>query len=170
MENKIVADNSKVNLSETEGKYLTFYSDGLFGVPIADVVQIVEMQKVTEVPSYPYYAKGVMNLRGSIIPVIDMRMRLSKPEAEYTDRTCVIVSNIRDRLFGFIVDAVDEVTKIEPEQISPPPRLSGEGGSNYLTGIARISESGSDEKIALLLDMAKILGAEEFEDLARAAM
>lgn len=169
MENKIVADGSKVNLSETEGKYLTFYSEGLFGVPIADVVQIVEMQKVTEVPSYPYYAKGVMNLRGSIIPVIDMRLRLSKPEAEYTDRTCVIVSNIHERLFGFIVDAVDEVTKIEPDQISPPPRLSGDGGSNYLTGIARINEGG-EEKIALLLDMAKILGAEEFESLARAAM
>lgn len=155
---------------ETDGKYLTFITDEqMFGVPIADVVQIVGMQKVTEIPDYPMYAKGVINLRGEIIPVIDVRLRLGKLEADYTDRTCVIVTNIRNRYFGFIVDAVDEVTDIPDEQISPPPQMGSDATSPYLTGVARL-EKAKSEKIVLLIDTAKILGDNEFDLLAQAAI
>lgn len=153
---------------ETKGKYLTFLTDAqLFGVPIADVVQIVGMQMITEIPDYPAYAKGVINLRGSIIPVIDVRSRLGKPEMEYTDRTCIIVSNIGDQYFGFIVEEVNEVTDIPDIQISPPPQMGSEITNFYLTGIARL-EDGDSGKIVLLIDTAKILGENELKALAQA--
>ena len=154
-----------VDLGDTEGKYLTFFTDGqLFGVPISEVVQIVGMQEITAIPEYPAYAKGIINLRGSIIPVIDIRLRLGKNEAEYNDRTCVIVINVCSAYFGFIVDEVDEVTDIESSLIAPPPRVSGESMNQYLTGVAQLGE-----KIVLLIDATRILGRDEFDALASAA-
>lgn len=153
-------------MDETEGKYLTFFTDGqLFGVPIADVVQIVGMQTITEIPDYPAYAKGIINLRGIILPVIDIRLRLGRPETGYTDRTCVIVINIHSRFFGFIVDEVDEVTDLDEDKISPPPGMSGEASSPYLTGIAQMGK-----KVILLINAAKILGEEELGLLAQGAI
>lgn len=149
---------------ETHGKYLTFWSASqLFGVSIADVEQIVGMQDITEVPDFPYYAKGIINLRGEIIPVIDVRLRLNKPEEEYGDRACIIVVSIHDKLFGFAVDSVEEVTDIEDNLISPPPLVSNDITGQYLIGVARLSE-----KIVLLIDTAKILGQSEFDALSGA--
>lgn len=146
--------------SEMDGKYLTFWTDRqLFGVPIAHVVQIVGMQTITEVPEFPAYAKGIINLRGSIIPLIDMRLRLNKPETEYTERTCVIVTNIEERSIGFIVDEVDAVIAIADEMISSPPRLSG-GGTSYITGIGRL-----ENRVALLMDTRLIVGGDELNTL-----
>lgn len=139
--------------SEMEGKYLTFFTqEQLFGVPIADVVQIVGIQHITQVPEFPDYAKGIINLRGTIIPVIDMRLRLGKPEQAYDERTCIIVTLISETAVGFIVDAVDAVTDIQPEWISPPPSVSKESACEYLTGIARLENT-----IVLLLSTQRIL-------------
>lgn len=161
--------NTQADVDEMKGKYLTFWTDSqLFGVPIADVVQIVGMQRITIIPEYPYYAKGIINLRGSIIPVIDVRLRLNKPESEYTDHTCIIVTSVNNALFGFIVDEVDEVTpSIADEQISIPPRM-GDSVNQYLTGIARLQGNDSKEEIVLLIDTAKILGEDEFQALMQA--
>lgn len=154
-------------------KYLTFWSDHqLFGIPIAEVVQIVSMQHVTEIPEYPHYAKGIINLRGSIIPLIDVRLRLGKPETEYTDRTCIIVTSVQENEFGFIVDEVDEVTTIPAELISQPPQMGGETASTnrYLTGIARLpAQEGEQEKIVLSIATKKLLGEQEFEALTMGA-
>lgn len=146
-------------------KYLTFWTDKeLFGIPISDVVQIISMQKITSLPDFPDYAKGIINLRGSIIPVIDMRIRLKKPEAEYNESTCIIVTNIRDTYMGFIVDTVDEVADISSENITPAPRLSKDSVNRYLTGIGQIGE-----KVVLLLDISKILSDSEFEEVSQTA-
>lgn len=154
-----------IDQAETHGKYLTFLSaEQVFGVSISDVVQIVGMQAITEVPDFPYYAKGIINLRGSIIPVIDIRCRLNKPEAEYTDRSCIIVASIRDNLFGFAVDEVDEVTEIPDDRITPPPLMGADITAQYLTGVARLAE-----KIVLLIDTAKILGQSELDSLSSSA-
>lgn len=169
---EIAADVTALNDSDDmKGKYLTFWSDTqFFGVPIADVVQIVGLQKITEIPDYPPYAKGVIDLRGSIIPLIDMRLRLGRAEQAYTDRTCIIVTNIRNRDFGFIVDAVDAVTNIDDEWISEPPHMGGDATTNrYLTGVGRLQKDGETEKIVLLINTAKVLGEEEFNALADAA-
>lgn len=145
--------------SETKGKYLTFWTDGqLFGVPIADVVQIVGMQTITAIPEFPAYAKGIINMRGSVIPIIDVRLRLQKPEAEYNERTCIIVSSIGGRDVGFIVDAVDAVTKIEDTDIAQPPTLSADTVNTYLTGVATL-ESG----VVLLLNTGRMLSDADVE-------
>lgn len=143
---------------ETDEKYLTFWTDGqLFGVSIADVVQIVGMQPITAIPEYPSYAKGIINLRGTIIPMVDIRLRLGKEEAEYTERTCTIVIGINDTSVGLIVDSVDEVTKISNESVSPPPKIADGYVEGYITGIAKLSD-----KVVLLLDTAKIFGGAGF--------
>lgn len=154
-----------VDHTEMDGKYLTFFTEGqLFGIPIADVVQIVGIQEITVIPEFPQYAKGVINLRGSITPVIDMRLRLGKQEKEYDERTCIIVTQIREKAIGFIVDAVDAVTSIEDDNISPPPRVGADGSSVYLTGIAR-----HEGKVVLLMNSAKILSDDVMQNLTAEA-
>lgn len=163
---ELETENTSADLSEMQDKYLTFFTDGqLFGIPIANVVQIVGMQEITSIPEFPCYAKGIINLRGEIIPVIDMRLRLGRMETDYNDRTCIIVVNINEKYFGFAVDEVDEVTDIPQEQISPPPKIGGAVPSQFLTGVAKVGN-----KIILSIDTAKILGTDEVDMLLSAAM
>ena len=153
------AATEKENLPEEEsenndmkGKYLTFWTDGqLFGVPISDVVQIIGMQEITPIPDSPAYAKGVINLRGFIIPLIDVRLRFGKPEAEYNERTCIVVTSLEENYIGFIVDSVNEVATIDDRT------------NAYLTGVGKIGE-----KVVLLLDTNKILNADEIEQVTGA--
>jgi purine-binding chemotaxis protein CheW len=149
----------EADTDEMKGKYLTFWTDNqLFGVPISDVVQIIGIQEITPVPDSPLYAKGVINLRGSIIPVIDVRLRFKKAEEKYNERTCIIVTKIDESYIGFIVDSVDEVTTISDEDISSPPKVSNDHTNAYLTGIGKV-----ENKVVLLLDTSKILNESEFE-------
>lgn len=139
-------------VTEMDGKYLTFWTDKqLFGIPIRDVVQIVGLQHITEIPDFPVYVKGIISLRGSMIPLIDVRLRFGKAEIEYNERTCIVVASIREKRIGFIVDEVNEVANIADEQVSPPPSISDDCQNAYLTGIAE-----RDGQIILLLDAAKI--------------
>ena len=138
-------------------KWLTFWLDGqLYGSAIVHIEQIVSMLPITEVPEYPPYAKGVINIRGAIIPLIDLRLRIGKPEAAYTDQTCIIICRIDDSQIGFIADSVDAVMTILPEQISSPPKMGEDGSARYLRGIARIA-SDDGEKLVLCLDTTKVL-------------
>lgn len=142
-------------------KFLTFWIEKqFFAIPISDVVQIVQMQPITEIPEFPVYAKGIINLRESIIPVIDVRLRLEKDEISYTDHTCIIVTNIEQKLMGLIVDGVNEVTNIAEDEIAPPPNMSVDYVNTYLTGIAR-----KNNKVILILDAKKILSHEQMEVL-----
>ena len=164
-----VRDYTAENNPDMEGKWLTFWLDGqLFGSSIVHVEQIVSMMPITEVPEYPYYAKGVINIRGSIIPLIDLRLRLGKEEAAYTDHTCIIICRIGEDQIGFIADSVDAVMNISPEQISAPPQMGEEATNRYLTGIARIpAEDGIAEKLVLCLDTTRVLLRDELEELNR---
>ena len=150
---------------EIDGKYLTFFLDSqLFGVPISDVVQIIGMQEITPVPDSPVYAKGVINLRGSIIPLIDIRLRFGKPELEYNDRTCIIVTKLEEAYIGFLVDSVNEVSVIEEENISSTPTvISGNSANTYVTGIGR-----QHGKVVLLVDPKKILNNDEIKQVEKA--
>ncbi|HEX3038218.1 MAG TPA: chemotaxis protein CheW [Oscillospiraceae bacterium] len=146
---------------EMYGKYLTFWADSqLFGIPIADVVQIVGVQTITKIPEFPEYAKGIIDLRGSIIPVIDVRLRLHKEEIPYDERTCIIVTNIQENLIGLIVDSVNEVANIEDENISQPPKIAKDTTNAYLTGVAKLQD-----KVVLLLNTEKILKNEEIAEI-----
>lgn len=144
---------SEERVTEMDGKYLTFWTDKqLFGVPISNVEQIIGLQEITEIPEFPHYAKGIISLRGSIIPVIDMRLRLSKLEQEYNLRTCIIVTNINGNNVGFIVDEVDEVTEIPENDITSPPKMGDDNIHSYLIGVGKL-----EDKIVLLMDTNKLL-------------
>lgn len=158
--------SNSIDTSEMDGKYLTFWTDKqFFGVPIADVIQIIGMQKITVVPEFPSYAKGIINLRGIITSLIDVRLRFNKEEVPYNERTCIIVTSINDTAVGFIVDEVDEVTDIAPNDISEPPSISGDRTSTYLTGVAR-----HENKVVLLVNTAKMLSDDDVEIFTSSAI
>lgn len=161
MQDKNNVSHSGLDLDEDtiKDKYLTFYIDKqLFGISIVDVVQIVGMQEITDVPEFPSYARGVINLRGTIIPIIDVRMRLKEKEMACDERTCIIVTNIKDSYIGFIVNSVNEVIDIYNEDISDPPQIGNDYVNTYVTGIAKLSDN-----IVLLIDLKKILNEKELE-------
>lgn len=147
--------------SEIEGRYLTFWIEKqLFGIPISEVVQIVGVQPITAIPEYPFYAKGIINLRGDIIPIIDVRLRLGRAEAEYDDRTCIIVTSSRDKHYGLVVDQVEEVSDVDDDNISPPPKMSDGCVDQFITGVGRMEEG-----VILLIDAVRLLGNEWDVDL-----
>ena len=150
-------------------KWLTFWLDGqLYGASVVYVEGIISMMPITTVPEYPNYAKGIINLRGSIIPLIDLRLRFSKAEAAYTDKTCIINCRVGENNLGFIVDEVDAVIDIPEDMVSNPPRMVEELDKRYLTGIARVAnETTGQEKIILCLDVTKVLGKEEISGLIK---
>lgn len=112
-------------INETSEKYLTFLIDKqYYGFHINDVKEIIEMQDIIPVPEFPDYAKGIINLRSSLIPIIDVRLRFCKTELDYNERTCIIILNLKEIEVGFIVDTVDEVIDIDKADIDPVPRLS----------------------------------------------
>jgi purine-binding chemotaxis protein CheW len=170
MSHATLPDLSAMPDLEVEQRYLTFWSNNqLFGTPIADIVQITGMQEITRIPDLPAYVKGIISLRGDVLPILDMRMRMGNPEEAYTGRSCIIIANIQDTLLGFITDEVDEVLDIPQEQISPPPRLSDSTATAYLSGIGRLQKEGDKkEKLVLILDLPKLLTQNEFAALAQA--
>ena len=145
--------------AENKEKYLTFFINGqCYGIPIALVIEIIGMQDVAEVPEFPPYLKGVINLRGLIIPLIDVNLRVGYEEKEYTDKTCVIVVNVNDMEIGLIVDEVNEVLDIDKSTINPPPHSTGAQADQYINGIAV-----QENKLILLMSCEKVIGDQDFE-------
>jgi purine-binding chemotaxis protein CheW len=143
-----------------EGKFLTFIlGSEFYGIEIKYVTEIIGIQAITEVPELPDYIKGIINLRGKIIPVMDVRLRFRKPFREYNDRTCVVVIDIKEVSIGLIVDQVSEVISIPDSEIVPPPDLS-KGGNRYIKGIGKVGK-----EVKLLLDCQKLLSDEDVENL-----
>lgn len=139
-----------------QGRFLTFLVDGeALGVEIGYVKEIIGIQPIARLPDTPAYVKGIINLRGTIIPVIDMRLKFHKQPEEYTDRTCVIVVDTGVRTTGLIVDQVTEVLRIEQSNIVPPPQETV-GSSGYIKGIGK-----ADGQVKLLLDTEKLLQNEQ---------
>lgn len=134
-------------------RYLTFYlGEELYGFAIENIIEIVGIQQITVVPDMPAFVKGVINLRGKVIPVLDVRLRFGMEEREYDDRTCIMVSRVEDMEIGLIVDSVDEVKDIDDSLISSAPEVSTVGSSRFISGIAHVGES-----IVVVLDVEKLL-------------
>ncbi|ADQ05058.1 CheW protein [Caldicellulosiruptor owensensis OL] len=128
--------------------YLIFKIDEQnYGIEIKYVIEIIGLMPITYVPNQEEYVKGIINLRGKIIPVIDARMRLLKPQKEYNERTCVIVTSINQFLVGIIVDHVSEVVVIEKEKISPLPQTYEKIEERFFKGVANLND-----KLILLVD------------------
>jgi len=147
-----------------KGRFLTFsLGKESYGIEIKYVTEIIGIQPITEIPELPEYIKGIINLRGKIIPVMDVRLRFKKEPKEYNDRTCVIVIDIKDISIGLIVDSVSEVLTIPEQDIVEPPQMNKGFNNRY---IKRIGKVGNDVK--LLLDCEKLLTEDELENLSEA--
>ena len=124
--------------SDLSGRYLTFFVDGtVYGIELVHVIDIISIQTVTNVPSTPNYVKGIINLRGSIVPVISVRLRFNLPEIPYNDRTCMIVVSINDMHVALIVDTVSEVINSTNETTSGLPEFNNVNTKQYLRSISR---------------------------------
>ena len=138
-------------------KYVTFKSGNeYYGLKIEYVNEIIVYQEITEIPESEDYIKGLINLRGKIIPVIDVRIRFKQEAMEYTDRTCIIIVNVNEMVVGLIVEKIAEVVEIKEEDILPPPKvvIGGEDKlqNRYVYGIGKVGDS-----VKLLLDPERLL-------------
>ena len=151
------------------GKYLTFFCGGeTYGIPVLKVREIISMLPITQVPQVPAYMKGVINLRGKVIPVVDLRAKFSMPEAAATASTCIVVVQIQGadaqiKLIGLIVDAVEEVANIAQADIEPTPDFGGSISVQYIIGMAKIKGA-----VKSLLDIDQILAADTIERITAA--
>ncbi len=152
-------------VDQKEGKYLTFtLADEEYGIGILKVKEIIGMLPVTAVPKTPEFVKGVINLRGKVIPVIDLRLRFAIEARTYSDRTCIIVVEVEGQsgqvLIGIVVDAVSEVLNIASEEIELAPAFGTRLNTDYILGMAKI-----DGRVKILLDIDRVLSTGEMAQL-----
>ena len=147
------------------GKYLTFQlGNEEFGIRVLKVREIMGIQEITAVPQTPSHVKGVINLRGKVVPVIDLRLKFGLPSAEYSQRTCIIVTQVAGEsgliLMGVIVDGVSEVLNLAGSDIEDTPDFGEEVATEYLLGMAKVKG-----KVKILLDIDKVLSSQDLRNL-----
>ena len=153
-----------------EGKYLTFELDAEeYGLEILKVKEIIGIMNITSVPQTPDYVKGVINLRGKVIPVIDLRLKFIMEPLEYNDRTCIIIVDItgtsgKKVMVGIVVDSVSEVLNIKGDEIEDAPSFGSRLSTKYIMGMAKVKGG-----VKILLDIDQVLNAEELNILDKAA-
>lgn len=149
----------------TINSYLSFnLGEEEFAVHVGKVLNILEMAKITEVPKSPDYMKGVINLRGTVLPVVDTRIKFGMTPTEYTTNTCIVVMEVEmegDMVqVGALVDSVQAVLELNDEQIQPPPSIGSKYKSEFIYGVAKV-----DENFIMLLDMEKVFSSDEIISL-----
>ena len=150
---ELLDDDDEEGEDTQEDKYLTFViSQEDFGIEIRYVTEIIGIQGITKVPDTPAYVKGVINLRGKVIPVMDVRLRFGVEERPYDDRTCIIVISIDEQPVGLIVDRVLEVLDIPQSEIEPPPKMRKGKGNKFIQGMGKVGD-----QVKILLNADKLL-------------
>lgn len=139
--------------------------DEEYGVDVKQVKSIERMEQITRVPNTPSFVKGVINLRGVVIPIIDLRNRFGIEQLEYNDATRIIIVNVEDVEVGLIVDAANDVVDIPVNTIEPPPKVVGGVESKYLHGIAKMTK-----RLLILLNLDKVLNPDEVKELEKFGM
>ncbi len=162
-------DRTAQSAGASEGKYLTFSLAGEeYGIGIRKIKEIIGMMPVTSVPRTPVYVKGVINLRGKVIPVIDLRLRFGLEAVEHTDRTCIIVVEVQGEsakvVTGIVVDSVSEVLNIKASDIEDTPEFGAALDTEYILGMAK-----TEEEVKILLDIDRVLAAGEIAELKKIA-
>lgn len=158
---ELIDEEIETSEDTQKGKFLTFsVGREAYGIEIKFVTEIIGIQDITEVPELPNYVKGIINLRGKIIPVIDVRLRFKKEAKDYNDRTCIVVIDIKGISVGLIVDNVAEVISIEESNIVPPPDVKMGFHNRYVRGIGKVGN-----EVKLLLDCDKLLNDDELDSL-----
>lgn len=147
----------KSNNENQELQLVSFHvGEEEFGIDILRVKEIIRVLQITKVPNSPDYVEGVINLRGRVIPIIDLRVRLAVTKTDLNTSSRIIVLEIGDKTVGFIVDSVSEVLRISKSLIEPPPSIVSNINTDYITAIVKL-----DDKLLILLDMEKVLTTEE---------
>ncbi len=155
--------NGSDNEDTQKDKYLTFHLAGEdYGIEICYVIEIIGIQSITEVPDMPDFIRGVINLRGKVIPVMDVRARFALPAREYDDRTCIIVINVESTEVGLVVDEVSEVADIPENNVEPAPRTSKNSDNSYIQGMGKMNK-----RVIILLDVHKLLFNGEMQRLTQ---
>jgi purine-binding chemotaxis protein CheW len=153
----LMEDDDEDGEDTQEGKYLTFViGKEDFGIDIRYVTEIIGIQGITEVPGVPAHVKGVINLRGKVIPVMDVRLRFGVDERPYDDRTCIIVINIDEQPVGLIVDRVLEVLDIQKDEIEPTPMIQKGKSNRFIQGLGKVGD-----QVKILLCASKLLYDQE---------
>ena len=155
---RIVQDDDFALDEENEdtqaNKYLFFrIAKESYGIGIRHIIEIIELQTISTIPDMPVYVTGVINLRGKVIPIVNLRLRFGFDMREYDDRTCIVVAELDRILIGFIVDSVEEVLEIPEKGIEPPPNFKTVSGKDrYISGMGKVGET-----VKILLDVEKIV-------------
>ena len=148
--------NNKEIQDDLLGRYLTFHIDDvLYSLPLNHVIEIIGMQRITRIPGVPNYVKGIVNLRGKVVPISDVRLKFGQPERAYDEETCIIIVVINDMHIGLIVDKVAEVVTLEKINMTPPSAIDKRAGDSYLDSISTIAG-----KVILNIDCAKFFQAD----------
>ncbi len=138
------------------GQFLTFtLQNEEYGIEILKVQEIKGFSKITPIPNAPPFVRGVMNLRGTVVPIIDLRARFSMEDKDYDQFTVIIVANVGTRVVGLVVDTVSDVLNIPSEAIAAPPELASSSETSCITGMGKLGD-----RIVMLLDIARLVGAE----------
>ena len=164
-----IMDQAVKTIAEMEGKYLTFtLADEEYGIGILKIKEIIGMMPITTVPQTPEFVKGVINLRGKVIPVMDLRLRFGMEPIDYNERTCIIVVEIEGVAgtiqIGLVVDTVSEVLNINSEDIEKAPTFGAKLNTDYILGMAKV-EGG----VKILLDIDQVISEEEIGMIEEAA-
>ena len=161
---KTAVTHSGKAISEDESKYLTFkLAEEEYGVEILKVREIFGMQDITTVPRMPVYMKGVINLRGKVIPVVDLRLKFGLDEIEHTEETCIIVVDVGTEV-GIIVDTVSEVLDITGDNIEPPPAMGASVDTSFILGMGKVGDA-----VKILLDINRVMTSDQLADVAHLA-
>lgn len=154
------------NIGKLAGKYLTFeLAPEIYGLEILKVQEIIGIMKVTQVPKMPNFIKGIINLRGKVIPVVDLRLKFNLPDAEITDKTCIIVVQVAREdakiVMGLVVDQVSEVLDIKEDQLEDAPSFGVAMSTDFLLGIGKI-----EDKVIMLINVDQVLSIEELSKMS----
>ncbi len=169
MSHSIASDGAKTGLSALAGKYLTFkLAAEEYGVQILKVQEIIKMMTITKVPRTPDFIQGVINLRGKVIPIIDLRLKFAMPHQDLTDKTCIIVVQVpapgTSITMGLIVDEVSEVLDIPAADIEPTPSFGASVDTRFMLGMAKMKDG-----VKILLDIDRVLSPADVDVVAGTA-
>ena len=158
--------NQQIGLTTDGSQFLTFQlGDELYGVDILRVQEIKGYTTVTKIPNTPPHIKGVLNLRGTIVPIVELRTKFGMPTIEYTLFTVIVVVVIQEKIMGLVVDAVSDVLNIDKKDIQPPPQFGAKVDVSFLNGIGK-----SNDKLVALLDMDRLLSDSDLQEVVAVAV
>ncbi|HNU92842.1 MAG TPA: chemotaxis protein CheW [Spirochaetota bacterium] len=160
---RISRTREKVERAEEENQFVTFViGEETYGVEVLRVQEIIGMTRITHVPNAMSFMKGVINLRGSVVPVVDMRIKFGMAERDYDAFTVIIIVEVRGRMIGMIVDSVSDVVNIPVRSIQDTPHFSAKIETDFIMGIGQV-----EEKLVIILDVDRIMSSEEMTELDR---